>query len=172
MPQCLPCNMRYRTSLYVVHSKDALNFGEAHRRLLEVLEKGTYYDLFGVTANASRAEIQQSFQQLARKFHPDRHMGQSERVGLLQDLMGLVTTAYKTLGMTRNAPTTTSTLRPRAPSHSVKARPKTKKAWTNASPGPNSVCGRTIRKDPFCGSASVWRSPRQWSNTTYFLRAA
>jgi tetratricopeptide (TPR) repeat protein len=78
-------------------SEDTKQFEEEIRRLLEVVEKGTYYDLFGVSANASRAEIQQSFQQLARKFHPDRHMGQSERVGLLQDLMGLVTTAYETL---------------------------------------------------------------------------
>jgi tetratricopeptide (TPR) repeat protein len=78
-------------------SEDRKQFEEEIRRLLEVVEKGTYYDLFGLTANASRAEIQQNFQQLARKFHPDRHMGQSERVGLLQDLMGLVTTAYKTL---------------------------------------------------------------------------
>ena len=78
-------------------SEDRKQFEEEIRRLLEVVEKGTHYDLFAVTANASRAEIQQNFQQLARKFHPDRHMGQSERVGLLQDLMGLVTTAYETL---------------------------------------------------------------------------
>jgi curved DNA-binding protein CbpA len=78
-------------------SEDRKQFEEEIRRLLEVVEKGTYYDLFGITANSSPAQIQQSFQQLARKFHPDRHMGQSERVGLLQDLMGLVTTAYKTL---------------------------------------------------------------------------
>jgi curved DNA-binding protein CbpA len=78
-------------------SEDRKQSEEEIRRLLEVVEKGTYYDLFGVTAKASLAEIQQSFQQLARKFHPDRHMGQSERVGLLQDLMGLVTTAYETL---------------------------------------------------------------------------
>jgi len=78
-------------------SEDGKQFEEEIRRLLEVVEKGTYYDLFGVTANASPAQIQQSFQLLARKFHPDRHMGQSERIGLLQDLMGLVTTAYTTL---------------------------------------------------------------------------
>jgi TonB family protein len=70
---------------------------EEIRRLLEVVEKGTYYDLLGVAAKSSADEIQQSYNQLVRKFHPDRHMGQSERVGLLQDLMGRVTTAYKTL---------------------------------------------------------------------------
>jgi tetratricopeptide (TPR) repeat protein len=78
-------------------SEDREQSEEEIRRLLEVVEKGTYYDLFGVTANSSPAQIQQSFHELARKFHPDRHMGQSERVGLLQDLMGRVTTAYTTL---------------------------------------------------------------------------
>jgi tetratricopeptide (TPR) repeat protein len=77
--------------------EDTKQSEEEIRRLLEVVEKGNYYDLFGVTANSSLAQIQESFQQLARKFHPDRHMGQSERIGLLQDLMGRVTTAYKTL---------------------------------------------------------------------------
>jgi tetratricopeptide (TPR) repeat protein len=78
-------------------SEDREQSEEEIRRLLEVVEKGTYYDLFGVTASSSPEEINESFHQLARKFHPDRHMGQSERVGLLQDLMGRVTTAYKTL---------------------------------------------------------------------------
>ena len=78
-------------------SEDRKQFEEEIRRLLVVVEKGTYYDLLGVTANSSPAQINESFHQLARKFHPDRHMGQSEQVGLLQDLMGRVTTAYKTL---------------------------------------------------------------------------
>jgi tetratricopeptide (TPR) repeat protein len=78
-------------------SEDGKQFEEEIRGLLEVAEKGTYYDLFGVTASSSSAEINDRFHQLARKFHPDRHMGQTERVGLLQDLMGRVTTAYKTL---------------------------------------------------------------------------
>jgi tetratricopeptide (TPR) repeat protein len=34
---------------------------------------------------------------MARKFHPDRHMGHSEWLGLLQDLMGRLTIAYKTI---------------------------------------------------------------------------
>jgi TonB family protein len=78
-------------------SEDGEQSEEEIRRLLEVVEKGTYYDLLGVAAKSPADEIQQSYNQLVRKFHPDRHMGQSERVGLLQDLMGRVTTAYKTL---------------------------------------------------------------------------
>ncbi len=78
-------------------SEDGKESEDEIRRLLEVVEKGTYYDLLGVTAKASAAEIQQSYNELVRRFHPDRHMGQSDRVGMLQDLMGRVTTAYKTL---------------------------------------------------------------------------
>ncbi len=78
-------------------SEDEKRFEEEIRRLLDVAEKGTYYDLFGVAANSSPAEVQQSFHQLAQKFHPDRHLGQSERIGLLQDLSRRLTTAYQTL---------------------------------------------------------------------------
>jgi len=47
-------------------SEDREQSEEEIRRLLEVVEKGTYYDLFGVTANSSPAQIQQSFHELAR----------------------------------------------------------------------------------------------------------
>jgi len=84
----------------VAHSdrlEDKKRFEEEIRRFLEVAEKGTYYDLFGITANSLPAEVQQSFHQLAQKFHPDRHMGQGECIGLLQDLSRRLTTAYQTL---------------------------------------------------------------------------
>jgi tetratricopeptide (TPR) repeat protein len=67
------------------------------RKLLDLAEKGTYYELLGVTANSPAAQIKENFHRLARKFHPDRHMGQSEWIALLQDLMGRLTIAYKTL---------------------------------------------------------------------------
>lgn len=92
-----PIPPRVPEALPSSQAEDGEQSEEEIRRLLEVVEKGTYYDLFGVTANSSPAQIQQSFNQLARKFHPDRHMGQGERVGLLQDLIGRVTTAYKIL---------------------------------------------------------------------------
>ena len=81
-------------------SEEAQNhqlFEEEVRRLLGLAEKGTYYDLLGVTGNSPPTQVKESFYRLARKFHPDRHMGQSERLGLLQDLMGRLTTAYRTL---------------------------------------------------------------------------
>jgi len=77
--------------------EDKQRVEEEIRRLLEVAEKGTYYDLLGITRSSSPARIQQSFHQLAQRFHPDRHMGQGERIGLLQDLSRRLTTAYQTL---------------------------------------------------------------------------
>jgi tetratricopeptide (TPR) repeat protein len=72
-------------------------FEEEVRSLLQLAEKETYYKLLGVTGSSTPAQVKEAFHRLARKFHPDRHMGQSERLGLLQDLMGHLTTAYRTL---------------------------------------------------------------------------
>jgi tetratricopeptide (TPR) repeat protein len=72
-------------------------FEEEIRKLLELAEKSTYYEVLGVTATSNVAQVKESFHGLARRFHPDKHMGQSELVDLLQDLMGRLTIAYKTL---------------------------------------------------------------------------
>jgi tetratricopeptide (TPR) repeat protein len=72
-------------------------FEEEIRKRIELAEKSTYYELLGVTANSPAVQIKENFHHLARKFHPDRHMGQSEWIALLQDLMGRLTIAYKTL---------------------------------------------------------------------------
>ena len=69
---------------------------EIHRRL-ELAGKSTFYELLEVTTDSTPAQIRESFHSLARKFHPDHHMGQSEWVGLLQELMSKLTEAYKTL---------------------------------------------------------------------------
>jgi len=74
-----------------------IQFAAEIRKLLELAETGTYYDLLGVTASSPPGEVKQSFHRLAQKFHPDRHMGKSEWIGILQDVMGRLTTAYKTL---------------------------------------------------------------------------
>jgi curved DNA-binding protein CbpA len=78
-------------------SRTQSQFAEEVRRLLELAEKGTYYELLAVTGNSLPSQVKESFYRLARKFHPDRHMGQTELLGLLQDLMSRLTTAYKTL---------------------------------------------------------------------------
>jgi tetratricopeptide (TPR) repeat protein len=78
-------------------SLDAKKFEEEIRALLALAGKSTYYELLGVTATSPPEQIKDSFHRMARKFHPDRHMGHSEWLDLLQDLMGRLTIAYKTL---------------------------------------------------------------------------
>lgn len=72
-------------------------FEEEIRKLLEFAGKATYYELLGVNGQSTPSQIKQTFRRLASKFHPDHHMGRSEWVGLLQDLMGRLTKAYLTL---------------------------------------------------------------------------
>jgi len=65
--------------------------------LLRVCDTGTYYQLLGVTANASPQQIRANYYKLARKFHPDRHMGNVDWIDPLQKLMHSLTAAYRTL---------------------------------------------------------------------------
>jgi tetratricopeptide (TPR) repeat protein len=76
---------------------EAKKFEEEIRALLELAAKGTYYELLGVTATSPPEHVKENFHRMARKFHPDRHMGHSDWLDLLQDLMGRLTIAYKTL---------------------------------------------------------------------------
>ena len=76
---------------------DAEKFEEEIRALLDLAGKSTYYELLGVTATSPPEQIKENFHRMARKFHPDRHMGHSEWLDLLQDLMARLTIAYKTL---------------------------------------------------------------------------
>jgi curved DNA-binding protein CbpA len=78
-------------------SLEAKKFEEEIRALLDLAAKATYYELLGVTATSPPEHVKENFHRMARKFHPDRHMGHSEWLDLLQDLMGRLTTAYKTL---------------------------------------------------------------------------
>jgi len=76
---------------------DIAKFEEEIRALLDLAGKATYYELLGVTATSPPELVKENFHRMARKFHPDRHMGHSEWLGLLQDLMGRLTVAYKTI---------------------------------------------------------------------------
>lgn len=78
-------------------SPDTKQFEEEIRALLDLAAKSTYYELLGVTATSPPELVKGNFHRMARKFHPDRHMGHSEWIGLLQDLMGRLTIAYKTI---------------------------------------------------------------------------
>jgi tetratricopeptide (TPR) repeat protein len=67
------------------------------KQLLEVAEKGSYYQLLSVTSESPDDQIRQNFYALARKFHPDHHMEQHGLDESLKRLMGVLTEAYKTL---------------------------------------------------------------------------
>ena len=86
-----PCPVAAEVSL------EAKKFEEEIRTLLELANKSTYYELLTVTATSTPEQVKENFHRMARKFHPDRHMGHSEWLDLLQDLMGRLTIAYKTL---------------------------------------------------------------------------
>ncbi len=65
---------------------------------LDLAAKGTYYQLLGVTALATKPEIKRNYYQLARRFHPDHHTSHPELGGPLRKLMEALALAYKTLG--------------------------------------------------------------------------
>src|SRR6266481_6349362 len=76
---------------------DAKKFEEEIRALLDLAGKSSYYELLGLSATSPPEQIKENFHRMARKFHPDRHMGHSEWLDLLHDLMARLTIAYKTL---------------------------------------------------------------------------
>ena len=65
------------------------------KKLLELAERGSYYQLLAVTAESPGNQIRKNFYTLAKKFHPDHHMEQHGLI--LKQLMGITTEAYKTL---------------------------------------------------------------------------
>lgn len=77
--------------------EDPAQFAKDMDSLLGLIDNGTYYQLIGVGANSSGAEIKKSYYKMVRRFHPDRHMGRSEWIGSLQRIMDALTTAYRTL---------------------------------------------------------------------------
>jgi CheY-like chemotaxis protein/curved DNA-binding protein CbpA len=78
--------------------EDPAQFGEEIRVMLERIESDTYYQILGVRPDfPDPALIKQSYYRMARRFHPDRHMGHSEWIGSLQKIMDALTAAYKTL---------------------------------------------------------------------------
>ncbi len=76
---------------------NAVRFERELSNLLELARRGTYYQLLGVSADSTGKQVKQSFYALARKFHPDYHMGSQERMASLKELMGVATSAYKIL---------------------------------------------------------------------------
>jgi len=81
----------------IAGSFDPVAFERAMKRLLALAETSNYYQLLGVTAVATRAQVKRSFHELARKFHPDLHMTRREWLQPLERLIDALTLAYKTL---------------------------------------------------------------------------
>ena len=74
-----------------------IRFEQELKQLIELTGKSTYYQLLGVTSESPAFEVKKSYRALARKFHPDGHMGNRELNASLKNLMALITEAYKTL---------------------------------------------------------------------------
>jgi curved DNA-binding protein CbpA len=47
-------------------------------RWLEVLDELTYYELFGISADASADDVQSAFHSFCDTFHPDRHLARAD----------------------------------------------------------------------------------------------
>jgi tetratricopeptide (TPR) repeat protein len=76
---------------------DVSDFEKEMKKYLGLVETATYYQLLGATPLSSSSAIKASYYKLARKFHPDRHMGRVEWIGQLQQIMDVLTAAYRTL---------------------------------------------------------------------------
>ena len=66
-------------------------------RLLHFAHSGSYYELLGAGPDSPRSEFKHRFYQLARQFHPDRHMDHPDWTSRLQMLMDSLSIAYRTL---------------------------------------------------------------------------
>jgi len=70
---------------------------EELRRCLALARTGTHYQLLEIASGSCKDQVKRAFYQLARKFHPDRHMSRPEWKEMLQQVMGAATAAYETL---------------------------------------------------------------------------
>jgi tetratricopeptide (TPR) repeat protein len=77
-------------------------FEQEMKKYLALTESATYYQMLDATPLSSPSAIKASYYKLARKFHPDRHMGHVEWIGQLQQIMDALTLAYKTLSDERS----------------------------------------------------------------------
>jgi curved DNA-binding protein CbpA len=68
-------------------------------RKLHFYNSADFYEILGVTRQATTADIKAAYYQLAKKFHPDRHRNteHSDLRGKLETLLSLITQAYDTL---------------------------------------------------------------------------
>lgn len=91
LPNVLACESTSKTTAEADISEEEL------QRCLTLARTGTHYHLLGIVDGSSKEQVKQGFYQLARKFHPDRHMNRPDWKERLQQLMGAATEAYETL---------------------------------------------------------------------------
>jgi CheY-like chemotaxis protein/tetratricopeptide (TPR) repeat protein len=77
--------------------QDREAFEKEMTKYLALAESSTHYQMLEVTPLSATSAIKAGYYKLARKFHPDRHMGHVEWIGQLQQIMDALTAAYKTL---------------------------------------------------------------------------
>jgi curved DNA-binding protein CbpA len=77
--------------------EDAAAFLAEVDRVLQSVTIASHYQLLGVDPRASHNEVKRRFYQLARRYHPDRHMDHPEWTPRLLALMDSLATAYRTL---------------------------------------------------------------------------
>jgi len=70
--------------------------------MLQMARAGQQRQLLGVSPGESRAELKHRFYQLARRFHPDRHMDHPEWKPRLEALMDALALAYRSLAGEEN----------------------------------------------------------------------
>ena len=78
-------------------SNDAASLTSEVERLLSFARTTSHYQLLNLPPDAPRLEVKRRFYQLARQFHPDRHMDHPDLTSRLQTLMDSLTVAYRTL---------------------------------------------------------------------------
>ena len=98
--------------------------------LKEILEKGSYYDLFGVGREFERAELRTSYYAISRRFHPDRYYRQDlgGHEELLEQVFAGINLAYRTLDDPEEREKYNVELGVRAPKLKPPVPPRKKKA--------------------------------------------
>ncbi|MCB9743877.1 MAG: DnaJ domain-containing protein [Alphaproteobacteria bacterium] len=69
-------------------------------RLSEILDDGTYYDLFGLSESFERKALKRAYYDLSRRFHPDRfyRMDLAGQEEVLERVFAGINEAYRVLG--------------------------------------------------------------------------
>src|SRR2546430_14843944 len=70
-----------------------------------------FYDILGVSRNASTEEIRKAYRKLARKYHPDINPGNKEAENQFKE----ISVAYDALLIRKSASSTTNSARPGSP---------------------------------------------------------